>query len=181
LQDQYIASKKNDKILITTKVYEYITKTQGGRFLGHDEDGGSGGWRELSEEEIRRKIGQSLREKNKRYVPAPRKRFVKDFMDSHMGQEEQSSPSQQQEQQQQSPSPQKQQKTDKTSQSPLPPPGLTSVQTPVPPALTVGQSSLPPASTVGQLPSGLITAPGFTAEPQSPPSPSVILKETTLP
>ena len=84
LQDQYVSSKKNDKVAITTKVLLYITKTCGGRFLGHDEEGG-GGWKELSEDEIRRKIGQSLREKNKRYVPSPRKRFASDVVVSSKG------------------------------------------------------------------------------------------------
>jgi hypothetical protein len=72
LQDRYITSKKNDKVAVTTRVLDYIQKECGGRFLGHDEDGGS--WRELTPEEARRKVGQSLRERNKRYLPPARSR-----------------------------------------------------------------------------------------------------------
>jgi hypothetical protein len=76
-QDRYTTSKKNDKVLITSRVLDYVKRECGGRFMGHDEEGPLGSWRELSDEEARRKIGQSLREKNKRYIaPTSRKRFL---------------------------------------------------------------------------------------------------------
>ena len=56
-----------------TKVLHFIKNTCGGRFMACDKEG-SGNWGELSDDAARRKIGQSLREKNKRYMPPPRSR-----------------------------------------------------------------------------------------------------------
>jgi len=73
LQDEYMKCKKQYKHLITNKVLHYIKVIRKGRFLAFDAEG-SGQWEELSEDSARRKIGQSLREKNKRYMPPPRSR-----------------------------------------------------------------------------------------------------------
>jgi hypothetical protein len=73
LQDEYVRSKKNDKVSVATKVLHFIKNTCGGRFMACDKEG-SGNWGELSDDAARRKIGQSLREKNKRYMPPPRSR-----------------------------------------------------------------------------------------------------------
>jgi hypothetical protein len=73
LQDEYIQCPKNDKHSIATKVLHYIKNTCGGRFLAYDTEL-SEEWEELSDDAARRKIGQSLREKNKRYLPPQRNR-----------------------------------------------------------------------------------------------------------
>jgi len=73
LQDEYIRCRKNDKVSVATKVLNFIKNTCGGRFMACDKEG-SGEWEELSDEAARRKIGQSLREKNKRYMPPARSR-----------------------------------------------------------------------------------------------------------
>jgi hypothetical protein len=73
VQEKYTLCKKSEKHLIITQVMHYIKTTCGGRFLSFDAEG-SGKWEELSESATRRKIGQSLREKNKRYLPPARNR-----------------------------------------------------------------------------------------------------------
>ena len=65
LQEKYISSTKSDKVAIVTKVLDYIHMTCGGRFLASTEDSEMG-WVEITNESALRKIGQALREKNRK-------------------------------------------------------------------------------------------------------------------